>query len=426
MTQKHLQEAETGPLDSENIVLADVIDAPAFQEMMDDYYALTGIGIGIIDLKGEVLVSTGWQDICVKFHRAQPESCAFCHESDIFLSRGVVPGAFKIYRCKNNLWDIATPIMLGDRHIGNIFLGQFLYDDEEPDYELFRAQARRFGYDETAYIAALNRVSRFSRQTVQTAMSYYSKLAQMISRSNFNNVVLKDAMSERKRLQAILQKQLAVLTQPLNDAVGIQFSDLFNIDELQHIQDAFAEATGVASIITTPDGIPITRPSNFCRLCSEIIRTSEKGLANCIKSDTALGKCNPSGPIVQPCMSGGLWDGGASITVGGRHIANWLIGQVRNEEQDETKMVEYADEIGVDRELFRSALAEVPTMSKERFDKVALALYLLANELSQKAYQNVQQARFITERKKIEKDLQQKNAELECFTYTVSHDNKSL
>ncbi len=237
-------------------------------------------------------------------------------------------------------------------------------------------------------------------------------------------VVTFSDISERKRDKEIIEKRLVSLTQPL-DSGSISFEELFSRNELQNIQDAFAEATGVASIITAPDGIPITRPSNFCRLCNDIIRKSEKGLANCIKSDSVLGKCNPSGPIVQPCMSGGLWDGGASITVGGKHVANWLIGQVRNETQDNEKMLAYADEIGVDRELFRSALAEVPTMSKERFDKVALALYLLANELSLKAYQNIQQARFITERKEYEKDLQQKNAELERFTYTVSHDLKS-
>ena len=175
MTQKHVQEAEKKPPDLENIEMSDVIDAPALQELMNDYYALTGIGIGIIDLNGNVLVGTGWQDICVKFHRAQPESCRYCHESDISLASGVAPGTFKEYRCKNNMWDIVTPIMLGDRHIGNIFLGQFLYDDEEPDYQLFRLQAQRFGYDETAYIAALDRVPRFSRETVQTAMNYYPK-----------------------------------------------------------------------------------------------------------------------------------------------------------------------------------------------------------------------------------------------------------
>jgi signal transduction histidine kinase len=189
------------PQDLSQVELSDVIDAEALQEMMDDYHLLTGMGIGIIDLNGTVLVGTGWQEICVKFHRAVPQSCRFCHESDTSLACGVTPGTFKEYRCKNNMWDIVTPIMLADRHIGNIFLGQFLYDDEEPDYELFRRQAVRFGFDEVAYLAALDKVPRFSRATVQTAMSFYSKLARMISKSNYNNVVLADTLSRSKRYE---------------------------------------------------------------------------------------------------------------------------------------------------------------------------------------------------------------------------------
>ncbi|MEI8245915.1 MAG: PocR ligand-binding domain-containing protein, partial [Lentisphaerota bacterium] len=152
---------------------------------------------------------------------------------------------------------------------------------------------------------------------------------------------------------------------------GIRFSDIFKLDEIQRLQDLFSDASGVASIITHPDGTPITRPSNFCRLCNDIIRKTEKGCANCFKSDAILGRYNASGPVVQPCLSGGLWDAGASITVGGKHIANWLIGQVRNAKLDEQRMIKYADEIGADREEFMKALHEVPVMQVEKFNKVA-------------------------------------------------------
>ncbi len=227
MTHKHAQETKKRTLVFENIELTDVIDAPVLQELMNDYYALTGIGIGIIDIKGNVLVGTGWQDICVKFHRAHPESCTNCHESNIALASGVVPGTFKEYRCKNNMWDIATPIMLGDRHIGNIFLGQFLYDDEELDYQLFRLQAQRFGYDETAYIAALDRVPRFSRETVQTAMNYYTKLAQMISKANYSNIAREQTLQWRKQAEDAQRKteeDLLLATQATN--IGIWDWDL--------------------------------------------------------------------------------------------------------------------------------------------------------------------------------------------------------
>ena len=187
----------------------------------------------------------------------------------------------------------------------------------------------------------------------------------------------------------------------ITDALNsIRFSDIFKLDEIQRLQDLFSDASGVASIITHPDGMPITRPSNFCRLCNDIIRKTEKGCVNCFKSDAVLGRYNASGPVVQPCLSGGLWDAGASITVGGRHIANWLIGQVRNEKLDEQRMINYADEIGADREEFMKALHEVPVMQVEKFNKVAEMLFVFANDLSEKAYNNLQLKKQIAEREK--------------------------
>jgi serine phosphatase RsbU (regulator of sigma subunit) len=169
----------------------------------------------------------------------------------------------------------------------------------------------------------------------------------------------------------------------------VKFADLFDLDEIQKIQDAFALASNVASIITEPDGTPITEPSNFCRLCMEIIRKTPKGLSNCMKSDAMLGRQNTSGPIMQPCLSGGLWDGGAGISVGDQHIANWLIGQVRNETQNDENMMKYADEIGADPEEFRAALCQVTRMSTEQFKNVCNSLFLFANQLSKLAYQNL-------------------------------------
>jgi len=209
-------------------------------------------------------------------------------------------------------------------------------------------------------------------------------------------------VTERKKAEETQQKRVIALTRPLDDPAGIHLSDLFDIADLQRIQDVFAAATGVASLITAPDGTPITKPSNFCRLCRELIRQTDKGMAKGTRSDAVIGRYNPSGPIVQECLSSGLWNAGASITVGGKHIANWLIGQVRNEELDIDRIREYAYEIEADPEEFAKALAEVPIMAKEQFEKVAGALFCFANELSTKAYQNVQQARFIAERQKAE------------------------
>ncbi len=212
-------------------------------------------------------------------------------------------------------------------------------------------------------------------------------------------------ITDRVRAEEALQRRVIALTRPLDEAEPVVFEELFDIEELQRIQDAFAEATGVASIITRPDGTPITRPSGFRRLCDRIVRGTERGRANCFHSDAMIGRHNPGGPIVQRCLSGGLWDAGASITLGGRHVANWLIGQVKSASDDDAHLARYAAEIGADPTEYRAALAEVPVMSEEQFARIAHALFVLANELSLKAYQNVQQARFIAERRATEAAL---------------------
>ncbi len=214
-------------------------------------------------------------------------------------------------------------------------------------------------------------------------------------------------ITDSKQIEEALEKRMVALTRPLDDPEGVGFEELFNIDDIQQLQDQFAEATGVASIITRIDGTPITRSSNFCRLCKDIIRQTDKGLSNCFKSDAMLGRHNPEGPAIQPCLSGGLWDAGAGISIGGKHVANWLIGQVRDKTQTDENMRAYAREIGADEEAVIEAFHEVPGMSREQFGTVAQALFTLANQLSSMAYQNIQQARFISEKKRAEEDLQQ-------------------
>jgi len=188
----------------------------------------------------------------------------------------------------------------------------------------------------------------------------------------------------------------------------IIFSDLFKLEDIQRIQDLFAESTGVASIITQPDGTPITRPSNFCRLCKDIIRKTESGLQHCFKSDSIIGLQNPSGPTIRSCLGGGLWEAGASISIGGRQLANWVIGQVKNGEVNEEQMMKFADEIGADRNDFITALAEVPVMSKEMFEKMAVMLHAIVNELSTKASEHYQLEQHVFKLKQSESKLLEK------------------
>jgi len=212
---------------------------------------------------------------------------------------------------------------------------------------------------------------------------------------------------ELRESEATIQDRLELLTAPRpDDKLGLlTFQDVFDIARIQKVQNAFAQATGVASIITDPRGIPITRPSNFCRLCSEIIRKTDKGFENCVRSAVALGRNEPGEAVVQPCLGCGLWNGGVRICVGDQHIATWLVGQVKNDKLDEERIKAYVHEIGADENEFRAALDEVPTMSLDQFQKVCNALYELAGQMSRLAFHNLQQARAISERMAAENNL---------------------
>ena len=206
-----LQTSKSLPADGavehgQEIVLKNIIDPSVIQQLMNDIEGLTGIGGALLDLHGNVLASTGWQDICFKFHRTHQETSRNCMESDSMLSQGVEPGQYKVYRCKNNMLDIVMPIMVEGRHLGNLFTGQFFFTDEPPDHEVFRAQARKYDFDEDEYLAALRRVPLLDKDVVTKVLQFYVKLAEIISTAGFNNLLLERHLVERESLIRALRE----------------------------------------------------------------------------------------------------------------------------------------------------------------------------------------------------------------------------
>ncbi|HPR90800.1 MAG TPA: PocR ligand-binding domain-containing protein, partial [Synergistaceae bacterium] len=184
--------------DAEREDIRRLIDVQAFQELMNLFYKTRGVGVGMTDVSGDVLVSTGWQDICLRFHRVHPQTLAKCRESDVCLAGAVKKGENALYKCRNGMWDFATPVIVDGRHIANLFIGQFFFDDEEPDLDFFRNQAERYGFDVGEYLSALARVPRMSRETVENVMDFYAKMVSLIARLNIG---LSRTIIEQKKVE---------------------------------------------------------------------------------------------------------------------------------------------------------------------------------------------------------------------------------
>jgi PAS domain S-box-containing protein len=195
--------------DIEELSISDIVDVPTIRSLMEDFSALSGMVVAILDLQGTILLATGWQDICTKFHRMSPKSAAACTESDLHLSASLKPGEVADYKCKNNLWDVVTPLYIGSRHVGNIYSGQFFYEDDHIDESVFVAQAERYGFDKAAYLAALRRVPRFNRALVARLMGYLVRLTEYVSRLSYSNLRLARAVDERRRAEELLSKSVA-------------------------------------------------------------------------------------------------------------------------------------------------------------------------------------------------------------------------
>lgn len=198
---------------------------------------------------------------------------------------------------------------------------------------------------------------------------------------------------------------------PLKNPVGqdwsaAQFRDLFDLEEIQRVQDSFSKATGVSSLITDPEGNPITRPSNFPRLC-RMIRNTSKGKTDCIQAVSCLGLSNSPGLTVGRCFHGQLFNGRTGFDVGGQIVGNWLVGQVTDDSLDEEQLLDYASTLGLDKRETIQAVHELPRMSKQRFNDICEALHLLCNQLSALALQNLQQRIYIAKLQHIQSELQE-------------------
>lgn len=167
------------------------------------------------------------------------------------------------------------------------------------------------------------------------------------------------------------------------------FTDVIDLHDLQKLQDSFAKANRVASTIVDLEGRPITQPSNHSKVCA-LVRATTKGYENCAKSAKNLGEIalQTREPYCHFCDSVGFVDAAAPIVIEGIHMANWLIGQNWVGEVDEQRILSYAEEIGADKDKMLEAFLAMDKISEVEFKQKLDFLWLMANQLSNQAYQN--------------------------------------
>ena len=54
--------------------LSRLIDLDRVQRLCDSLSQAFDVTLAVLDLSGNILIATGWQDICTRFHREHPET----------------------------------------------------------------------------------------------------------------------------------------------------------------------------------------------------------------------------------------------------------------------------------------------------------------------------------------------------------------
>lgn len=211
MASVHLSYTKEQMQDKVDLDISKVLDLQALQEMMDEFFKVTKIGFSLIDLNGNVLVGTGWQDICVDFHRKNPQTLKNCLESDLELTKGVKEGEYRVYQCRNGLIDTVTPLFIGGMHVANIFSGQFFFKGDGDNIDKFTAHAEKYGFDKKAYICAFKNVPRWDRSQVDALLVFYTKLTHMLSKKGLANLRLSQLLDEKAKVKKELEMSQADL-----------------------------------------------------------------------------------------------------------------------------------------------------------------------------------------------------------------------
>ena len=209
--------------------IRDLVDLDELTRIFERFTEATGFTIGFLDHPDlNVLIGTGWRDICTKFHRSCPASEQICIDSNrSLLDQLDEPGKLVVEECEHGLVDCAFPIIIKGKHIASLATGQMML--REPDIDRFKRQAERFGFDEAAYLKALDEIPVISHDKLRSATTFLGEMALVLTELGYSRLAAKeDALrlenevaTRRKAEQSLAEEreQLLVTLRSIGDGV---------------------------------------------------------------------------------------------------------------------------------------------------------------------------------------------------------------
>jgi len=159
--------------------LQDLIDMSLFQTMLNQLNKLYPFSSAIMDMEGNILTATAWNDICVNFYRKHPFTEKECRLSNQYRIDNISGDhSAAIYHCPHGMVECATPIIIEGRHLGNLFISQIFL--EKPKVNYFRDQASMYGFDESSFLKALDEIPVWTPEQLDIYKTAVSSMVDII------------------------------------------------------------------------------------------------------------------------------------------------------------------------------------------------------------------------------------------------------
>ena len=195
-----------------------------------------------------------------------------------------------------------------------------------------------------------------------------------------------------------------------------QLTDLISVETLQSIQDTFARAFGLPTVIVDTTGADATTITHRVTFCEDLTRTSEVAGPRCTDCDLCgMRKASDtSGPAIFKCWNG-LYDCAIPIAPKGHVLGYFLCGQILTEQPKSEHYAEVAAEIGVDPDEYVGALADVSVVPYEQYEASVQSMHVLAGMIAEQAAASIDSLKMLEDARRAKAETAQLVEELDTI-----------
>lgn len=256
--------------------------------------------------------------------------------------------------------------------------------------------------------------SRRVDQLRRSQLKLGEELAQSRDRLEVTQRQLEETLAEKDQVREQLTRttnrmrlQLTRLLSPgRSKKRALALVDCVDPEKLRQLQDALSDVLGISSMCLDQSGEQVFRSRNTPEAC-QLIQSIPLGRQECFWFHRDLGEkaAGRKNPIYKRCSACGLMCGAAPLLVEDRHLATWVLGQVKIEDAKEIDLVAAADRFGIPPNSLLASLRSSKTMTLAEFESALGLAWLITEEIAQRCHAVWLLSKNVADRRRAEKQL---------------------